>query len=223
MDPRMGFHHPMHMMGQMGGMGFGGMGMNMHMMFGNEKKEWQIEFDTKPEKLTFSPFGANEIQFYYKDRQYNQYFGKGLEECKGMIKIKKITDTKWSILDEVGLCLLMNNLTSNISQNGLDDYIKLLYAQNRGFWVFRYGNFGSKLHGINSIIEMKNVEFKKTNSTIFIKRVGENGWYESNDIDLHILFYHLNIHKNYIVPMGIKNIGIAIYRAHNQKLGPHFV
>eukprot|EP01083_Nonionella_stella_P031717 86825_1 len=166
------------------------------------------------------PFGREELSIYYHSKEYKQIFAKGLSDCEGMIQIKQIGDSKWSSLDEVGLCLLMNNFKSNPTKDGIDAYITSLYHDNYGLYIYRYGSFGAQLHGPLS----PPAEFKKSNQTIYIKRVGDEGWYPSNDIDLHILFYHLTLHRDtYQVPMpGIQHIQQAIHRAHHQRLEPHF-
>ena len=201
-------HPMMGMMAMMGGMiEFSG------------PKEWEIEFDILPTKKNFGPFGTKEISFVYNDSSYHQIFGQGLAECNGNIKIKRISDTEWSNLDEVGLLLLMTNMpqSDNLKQNGLDVYIHELYARYYGLWLHRYGSYGSKISGLTTVIEMKQIEWKKTyNKGISIKRIGELGWYQSDDIDLHILFYHLNIHKDYIPQMGIKYIEETVTSTYNK-------
>ena len=214
----MGGGHPMmSMMGMMGGMG--------GMIVFSGPKIWEIQFDTSSSKKNLGPFATKEIAFFYNDRRYQQIFGHGLAECGGNIKIKRKDDTEWSNLDEVGLLLLMENMPSNnLKLDGLDDYIKQLYKRNYGLWLYRYGPCGAKIYGPKTVIEMKQIEWRKTyDKGIFVKRSGEEGWYESGDIDLHILFYHLNLHKDYVPQMGIEYIDETVKRAHTKKLRPHFV
>ena len=188
-------------------------------------KLWELQYEPKIGQIkSFGPFGTQEITFFFNDRQYTQIFGDPLEETKGKCRIKRITDTKWSDLDEIGLLLLLDNMPSNnsIKQNELDIYIKSLYKSNYGLWAYRYGSFGGKVYGPKTIIEMRQIEWRKTNDNIFIKRVGEHGWYEGGDINLHVLFYHLNENKDFIPQMGIKHITDAVQRGHTAKLRPHF-
>eukprot|EP01084_Bolivina_argentea_P287431 493207_1 len=81
-----------------------------------KKKEWQIEFDTKPEKLTFSPFGANEIQFYYQI--IIKYLFKLFE-----IEISQLSSTSKKIHKKINLISYGIYLLRLISG---EPYIKLL-------------------------------------------------------------------------------------------------
>ena len=222
----MSHHHISHRFHGMGHPMMGLMGMMGASIMFSGPKEWEIEFDTLPSKKNHGPFAAEEITFFYNDRKYHHIFGQGLAECNGKIKIKRRSDTEWSNLDEVGLLLLMVNMpqSDDLKHNGLTDYIKQLYEKNYGLWIYRYGTCGSRVYGAKTVIEMKQVEWKKTyDKGIFVKRIGELGWYESDDIDLHILFHHLNIHKHYVPQMGIKHIEETVRRAHTTKLRPHVV
>ena len=221
-------------MGGMGGMGgpfmphpFMGMGgpFGGKMMVFNEPKIWQIQYDTNPEKTLFGPYGTKEIAHYYRDRQFCQIFGNGLEKTKGQIKMKRLTDTKWAEFDEIGLLLLMNNLpinSSSIPYNALDNYINTLFRKHSGLWIYRYGPYGCKIFGPHAVAELKTVEWRKCDDGIYVKRIGEEGWYEGGDIQMTILFYHLNRHKDYIPALGIQYIEEAVQRAHTAKLRPHF-
>eukprot|EP01084_Bolivina_argentea_P123971 219684_1 len=198
-----------------------------------EPKEWKIAFNTKPPQIAFNtippkewksygPFTAGQIKFIYEQNRY-ELFRSGLYQNKGEMKIKNIKDDKWTAVDEVGIYLLMaTDSHLRIKTNGTAKYLQQIINEKTGHWIYRTGKYGAPLSILYTRADLSRREKWGNYGVYNIKRVGEQGWYESNDIDLKILFYHLRLHPDIKIPLGINNIKQRMEKAHTQRLTPYF-
>eukprot|EP01084_Bolivina_argentea_P279638 478088_1 len=196
----------------------------------NSDHEWQFSFRENMDgcraytwqmmQFMFYPFSDNKFDHDMKAIKYDHIFNEFIKH-KGQIKIKMVQDIEWVNVDEVGLYILMKHLT-NIGINETKQTLGQLLHKCTGLWIYKYNGVGYRILGPHSTKSLFGSDQFLGHNKIFIKRVGERNWYQTNDINLTILFHYLDIHNDVTVPMGTQYIEHAIVQACKQPLLPHF-